>query len=126
MARLVLIVDDCPQSAVTLEIALQGLPGVETLVAGTGAEALRLMETAGRPVDAIITDLEMPNMDGFELIERIRTDQRFRRLPIIVSSATTDPSTPERLRRLGADAFFPKPFSPAELRNQLEQLLNAL
>jgi CheY-like chemotaxis protein len=126
MARLVLIVDDCPQSAVTLEIALQGLPGVETLVAGTGAEALRLMETAGRPVDAIITDLDMPSMDGFELIERIRADQRFQRLPIIVSSATTDPATPDRVRRLGVNAFFPKPFSPTELRNQLEQLLNAL
>jgi two-component system, chemotaxis family, chemotaxis protein CheY len=125
MARLILIVDDCPNAAGNLEIALQGLPGVETLTASTGAEALQLIEADSRPLAAVVTDLEMPRMDGFELIERLRADRRFKRLPIIVSSASTDPGTPDRVRRLGADAFFLKPYSLAELRNQLEQLLNA-
>jgi DNA-binding NarL/FixJ family response regulator len=45
-------------------------------------------------------------------------------MPIIVVSADTDPATPERVVALGAEAFFPKPFSPALVRRKLEQLLN--
>ena len=73
----------------------------------------------------MVTDLQMPSMDGFELIERVRADQKLARLPIIVVSGDTNPETPERVRRLGADSFFTKPFSPAEVRRKLEQLLHA-
>jgi len=125
MPRLVLIVDDNPQAATTLEIALEGLEGCEISVASSGSEALSLI--AGRPVEtiaAVVTDLEMPGTDGFDLIEKLRTDPDFRRVPIIVSSASTDPAVPDRVRRLGANAFYPKPFSPAEIRKHLEKLLN--
>jgi CheY-like chemotaxis protein len=64
-------------------------------------------------------------MDGFELIETVRSDPRYGRLPIIVLSGDTDPSTPERVRRLGANAFFSKPYSPAEVRNKVKELVNA-
>jgi CheY-like chemotaxis protein len=64
-------------------------------------------------------------MDGFELIRRVRADSRFARLPVIVVSGDTDPRTPERVSRLGVDAFFSKPYSPAEVREKLEHLLNA-
>ena len=66
----------------------------------------------------------MPRMDGFELIRRVRADQRLSGMPIIVVSADTDPTTPERIAALGVEAFFPKPFSPAQVRRKLEQLLN--
>ena len=72
-----------------------------------------------------MTDLNMPRMDGFELIRRVRQDRRLSRTPIIVVSADTDPATPGRIADLGVDAFFPKPFSPAQVRRRLEQLLNA-
>jgi CheY-like chemotaxis protein len=84
---------------------------------------LRILDAAA-PVDAVVTDLNMPRMDGFELIRRIRGDQRLRATAIIVVSADTDPSTPDRVAALGVDAFFPKPFSPAQVRRTLEQLLN--
>ena len=67
----------------------------------------------------------MPLMDGFELIERLRSGDRHERLPVIVLSGDTDPETPGRIRRLGADAFFAKPYSPTEVRNKVEELLNA-
>jgi CheY-like chemotaxis protein len=69
--------------------------------------------------------LNMPRMDGFELIRRVREDGRFLGTPIIVVSADTDPATPGRIAELGVDAFFAKPFSPAQVRRKLEQLLNA-
>jgi CheY-like chemotaxis protein len=75
-------------------------------------------------VAAVITDLDMPRMDGYELIERLRADPRWARVPILVSTASCDPEAPERVRRLGADAFFCKPYSPAELKNRLEELLH--
>jgi CheY-like chemotaxis protein len=124
MARLVLIVDDSPQAATNLEIALLAVDGIEVAVANSGAEALRIIDANPCPLAAVITDLEMPRIDGFELIRRLRADPRFARLPIIVSTGATDPGAPDRARRLGADAFFLKPYSPAELRNRLERLLH--
>jgi two-component system chemotaxis response regulator CheY len=68
----------------------------------------------------------MPRMDAFEFIQRIRAEPRHRRMPIIVVSGDTDPSTPNRLASIGANAFFPKPYSPAQVRLKLEQLLDAM
>jgi two-component system, chemotaxis family, chemotaxis protein CheY len=67
----------------------------------------------------------MPRMDGFELIRRIRQDGKLSSTPIIVVSADTDPGTPERIAELGVSAFFAKPYSPAQVRRKLEQILNA-
>jgi CheY-like chemotaxis protein len=119
----VLIVEDSENSAATLEIAFLGIPGVSILVAYSAPEALRILD-GGAEIGAIVTDLNMPRMDGFELIRRIRQDGRRRKTPIIVVSADTDPATPERIARMGVSAFFPKPFSPAEVRHKLEQILN--
>jgi len=124
-ARAVLIVEDSENSAATLEIALLSIPGLSVLLAPSAVEALRILHGASHPVSAVVTDLNMPRMDGFELIQHIRQDHRFDSTPIIVVSADTDPGTPRRVAELGASAFFPKPFSPAEVRRKLEQLLDA-
>ena len=120
----VLIVEDSENSAATLEIAFLGIPGVSVVLARSALDALHILN-GGPPVQAIVTDLNMPRMDGFELIRRVRADERHAGTPIIVVSADTDPETPERIAQLGANAFFPKPFSPAQVRRKLEQLLNA-
>jgi CheY-like chemotaxis protein len=73
----------------------------------------------------LVTDLNMPRMDGFELIRRVRSHGRYGSLPVIVVSGDTDPGTPERVSRLGVDAFFSKPYSPARVREKLEHLLDA-
>jgi CheY-like chemotaxis protein len=124
MPRLVLIVEDSPQVAANLEIALTAVPEVEVRVAGSGVEALGVLDREPREnVAAVITDLEMPRMDGFELIERLRANPKFAHTPIIVSSGSPDPDSPERARTLGADAYFAKPYSPVALRRKLEQLI---
>ena len=124
MVRTVLIVEDSPQMAANLEIALSTLETMEVRVAGSGAEALRWLEAQpDGGVAAVVTDLDMPRVDGFELIERLRSNLRFASTPIIVSSGSTDPDSPVRAMRLGADAYFTKPYSPGELRKKLETLL---
>jgi CheY-like chemotaxis protein len=119
----VLIVEDSENSAAMLEIAFLGIPGLSVLMAPTAAEALRILDGSGS-VRVMVTDLNMPRMDGYELIRRVRADQRLSGMPIIVVSADTDPATPERIAALGVEAFFPKPFSPALVRRKLEQLLD--
>ncbi len=125
MPRLILIVDDSPQVAANLEIAICATPEHEVVMAASGREALEILEGGGPAVDAVITDLDMPGMDGAELVRRIRSNPRLAGLPIIVSSGCTDPETPARLLALGANAFFAKPYSPSELMTRLEQLLHA-
>jgi two-component system chemotaxis response regulator CheY len=122
----VLIVEDAGSCATTLEIAFSALRGVSVTIASSGHEAWGVLESdSDHPVNALVTDLHMPRMDGFELIARVRRDPRHRGLPIIVLSGDSDPETPERVRRLGVDAFFGKPYSPAAVREKLEQLLHA-
>jgi CheY-like chemotaxis protein len=123
--RTILIVEDAETCAATLELALAGIPGVEVSLARTAHDALRILRNEIRPVCAIVTDLNMPRMDGFELIRRVRADGRHASVPIIVTSADTDPRTPERTFAIGADAYFAKPYSPALVRQRLEQLLHA-
>jgi CheY-like chemotaxis protein len=123
--RAVLIVEDSENSAAMLEIALLGIPGIAVILASSGFEALRILDGRGSPVGAIVTDLNMPRMDGFELIRRVRGDARLSGTPIIVVSADTDPATPQRVADLGVSAFFPKPFSPTQIRRKLEQILDA-
>lgn len=123
-AHPVLIVEDSENSAAMLEMALSGIPGVAVRLVTSGFEALRVLNGDGPTFRAIVTDLNMPRMDGFELIRRIRGDRRLSATPIIVVSADTDPDTPERVARLGVSAYFPKPFSPAQVRRKVEQLLD--
>ena len=122
--RPVLVVDDSENNAAIMEIALSDIPAVTVLLASSASEAWRILSGNGHSIRAIVTDLNMPRMDGFELIRRIRADGKLAGTPIVVVSADTDPGTPERIARMGVDAFFAKPFSPAELRRKLEQILN--
>lgn len=121
--RLVVIVDDDENCADTLHIALEKVPGLEVSVASTADGALRLLEGAGARVAAVITDVQLPEMNGLELLARLREDVRFQSTPVMIISGDTDPRVPERAMLIGANAFFTKPYSPAEVRRRLEQLL---
>jgi CheY-like chemotaxis protein len=118
-------VEDVATSAATLEVAFYSIPDIAVVVFPAARDALRMLDCVDCTVRAVVTDLNMPSMDGFEFIERIRSTPRHRDLPIIVVSGDTDPHTPERLSALGANAFFSKPYSPAQVRLKLEQLLDA-
>jgi len=121
--RKVVIVEDTDACAATLEIAFLSIPEVTVVSVTSARQALEILRNGD--ISALVTDLQMPRMDGFELIERVRADSRLAGLPVIVVSGDTDPRTPERISQLGVNAFFSKPYSPAEVREKLEHLLNA-
>ena len=121
--RKIVIVEDTDTCAATLEIALLAIPDVTVVAVSSARQALEILQDG--MAAALVTDLHMPRMDGFELIRKVRSDRRYSRLPVIVVSGDTDPDTPERVSRLGVNAFFSKPYSPAQVRERLEHLLNA-
>lgn len=121
--RHVLIVEDGRDCARMLETALSVIPGIALHLFASAEDALSaLTETA---FSAMITDINLPRMDGIELTSRLRATERFRTLPVLVVSGDTDPAAPQRALLAGANAFFPKPFSPSAVRKTLEELLNA-
>jgi two-component system, chemotaxis family, chemotaxis protein CheY len=121
----VLLVEDSDETA-ALEIALGAVEGLGIMVLTDGRHALKLLQSGNPELAAVITDLHLPFVDGFELVAAIRAHERYRSLPVIVISGDTDPDVRNRLSNLGADAFFTKPYSPAEIRHTLEGLFYAL
>ena len=122
--RAILIVDDSETAVAALEVALSSIPGTEIILAASAEAALRNLREGCKRISAVVTDIRMPVMDGFELIQSIRADRKHASIPIVVVTGDTDPETPVRSSRLGANAFFTKPCSPAALRKTLEKLLD--
>ena len=124
MPRTVLIVEDVETCAATLEIAFSAVRDIDVVTVIGGEQAWRAVQRAG-DLAAIVTDLQMPDLDGYELIERVRAHDRHGAVPIVVITGSSDPDVPERVQRLGANAFFSKPYSPVAVREKLEQLLES-
>lgn len=120
--RTVVVVEDTGACATTLEIALERIEGLRVRVATTAKEARRIVESDGT-LCAIVTDVHLPEESGLDLVAWIRA--RDRGIPIVVISGDSDPDTPARTLRAGADAFFAKPFSPSVVRQTLEDLIHA-
>ena len=121
--KTILIVEDSDTCAETLQIALESIPGLKTLVLQNLDAALAALRNEDYDNAALVTDLNMPRHDGFELIRVLRAEARYSRLPVLLISGDTDPHLPQHALARGADAFFSKPYSPAAVRRKLEQLL---
>jgi CheY-like chemotaxis protein len=119
----VLIVEDAETCASTLEIIFSSIRGLKILTAESAEQAWALLESRNEDIRAIVTDLHMPGMGGFELIDRVRSDEMHAGMPIVVITGSTDPHVSDRLRQRGVSAIFAKPYSPVLVREKLEQLL---
>jgi CheY-like chemotaxis protein len=120
---IILLVDDAEDCLSMLNLALQTMPGIVIRSARSAEDALKVV-ARGR-ISALVTDIQLPAMTGLELVSRIRQEPGLHALPIVVVSAATDPATPRAALASGANAFFPKPFSPAAVRRKLEELMYA-
>jgi two-component system chemotaxis response regulator CheY len=112
-AKVVLLVDDSPTVRRMLDWSLKSL-GVKTVHAGDGLEALEILK--GRDVDLAMVDLNMPRMDGIELIRSIRALPRFKNLPIILLTTEGREQDRELAYDAGANLFMTKPSTPTLLR----------
>jgi two-component system chemotaxis response regulator CheY len=96
---------------------------VEVDEAQSGFDAMRLLPRAR--YDLIITDINMPDVNGLELISFIRKTEQYKSTPLVIISTQATERDVERGRKLGADAYVPKPFTPDVLRETCERLLKA-
>lgn len=96
---------------------------VEVTEAQSGFDAMRLLPRAR--YDLIITDINMPDVNGLELIHFIRRSEQYRTTPLLIISTQATERDVERGRKLGADAYVPKPFEPALMRSTCARLLGA-
>jgi signal transduction histidine kinase len=113
-----LIVDDIPQNLVAMS-ALLARPGVKVLHARSGVEALELLLV--EDVAVALVDVQMPQMDGFELAELVRGAERTRNTPLIfLTASSSDPGRTFRGYEAGAVDFLHKPIDPQVLRSKVE------
>ena len=94
---------------------------LEVTEAQSGFDAMRLLPRAR--YDLIITDINMPDVNGLELISFIRKSEHYRTTPLVIISTQATERDVERGRKLGADAYVPKPFDPELLRETCARLL---
>jgi adenylate cyclase len=112
----ILIVDDEPfnRDVLVQELELLDHEGVTAI---HGREALDRL--AGESVDLILLDIMMPEMDGFEVLRRLKDDARWRHIPVIMISALDDLDSVVRCIALGAEDHLPKPFDPVLLKARI-------
>jgi two-component system chemotaxis response regulator CheY len=94
---------------------------VEIVEAAGGFEALRLLPRG--PYDLVVTDINMPDINGLELIQFIRSNEHHRATPILLISTQSSERDRERGLLLGANGYLVKPFTPEELRTRVKALL---
>ncbi len=124
--RTLLLVDDSAFFRNMLSPVLKAA-GYEVTAVSSGREALAILKK-GRRFDAMVTDIEMPEMDGFELAEAVRGEQRFGEIPIIALSSTTTPEAIERGRKVGFHDYvakFDRQSLIAALKEQTADIIQA-
>jgi len=106
--RRALVVDDIETNRTMLKTFLF-FKHFEVEMAADGLEAKRLLEA--KPFDLVVSDIEMPNMNGFELLAWIKKDAARSKVPVIMLSSLEDPDVLARCRKLGAADYIVKPFT---------------
>jgi len=114
----ILVVDDVPENRLVIE-GLLGRMGFNLIHANDGVEALERLEK--EKVDVIITDIVMPRMSGFELIDRLKADERFKDIPLVIMSASLVSEEKQRASQI-SDSFIQKPFVADDLIRVLLKL----
>ncbi len=122
MQRTILVVDDSPTIRKFVALALESL-GYRVLTASDGMEVFEILARFGS-VDLIITDINMPNLDGFELIKSLRSDEKFKDVPIIILSSLSDGESIDTGLRLGANSYLIKPFNVKRIQYEVSKYLN--
>ena len=118
--RLVLIADD-DEDILALVRATIERSGHEVMAVGDGAAALSAM--AERRPDLAVLDIAMPELDGLEVLRRLRAEEGTRNLPVILLTAQAQAADVERGFATGASAYVRKPFSPRDLATRVDELL---
>ena len=118
----VLVVDDHEDTRQMSLLVLQS-QGFRPVAADSGARGFE--DACERRPDVIVTDLAMPDGDGWELLQRLSTDPRTKDIPVVMLTACATETVRQRAQREGCAAFFFKPCSPDVLADELRRLISA-
>ncbi|MEW6491210.1 MAG: response regulator transcription factor [Cyanobacteriota bacterium] len=116
-----LLVDDEPGVRVSVKEYLQEVGGFDVQVASHADEGWQMMQQ--KTPDLVISDIMMPQVDGYQFLKRLREDPRFKSLPVVFLTARGMTSDRIQGYQAGVDAYLPKPFDPDELVAIVENLL---
>lgn len=117
----ILIVDDSTAMRSLLAATLETLGTVRIVLAANGFEALRMLPR--EQIDLILTDINMPDINGLELLSFIRTNPLYQNVPVIIVSTEGSRTDIERGLSLGANEYLVKPFIPQTLLELVQRLL---
>lgn len=117
-----LVVEDSPTMRQLITFALKRIPGSKVIEANDGIDALKKLST--QKFDIILTDINMPIMDGLKLVSMVRNDPVHKAIPIVI--ITTEGADEDRKRglALGANAYIAKPIQTADLLSVVNQIIS--
>ncbi len=118
----ILVVDDIEDNRYTLIRRLRRQGHDNVLEAENGRQALDIL--AGQPVDLLLLDIMMPEMNGYEVLEHVKADEALRHVPVIMISALDEMESVVRCIKLGAEDYLPKPFNATLLKARIEASLD--
>ena len=123
MSLRIMIVDDSPamRSFIGRIIQLSGLDVAACVEASNGMEALSLLRE--QMVDVVLSDINMPVMDGEKLLQELSNDAELMKVPVVVVSTDSTDLRRTRMLELGARGYVRKPFAPERLRYELERAI---
>lgn len=121
MKKIILVADDSPSIRKFVSFALT-LKGYDIISAADGMEALEMLPNT--KIHMVITDLNMPNMDGYELIKAIRNNEEFKEIPIIILSSLAGNDEIQKGMEFGANSYLVKPFDPQRIAYEVSKYLN--
>jgi two-component system chemotaxis response regulator CheY len=121
MSKTVLVVDDSSTVRKFVSVSLE-MQGFSVTSACDGMDALEKLPT--RQFDLVITDLNMPNMDGFEFIRALRDNPEYNELPVIILTSLSDEESKEEGAHLGVGSYVVKPFSLEKIQYEVSKYVS--
>lgn len=117
----VLVVEDSPTMRQLICFALRRIKSIQVVEADDGVDGLKKL--SGDKFDMIITDINMPVMDGLKLVSMVRNDDNYRNVPIIIITTEGAAEDRQRALSLGANAYITKPIQAPQVINCVKELL---
>ncbi len=121
MSLTALVVEDSPTMRQLIVFALSRIRGLTVIEADDGVDALKKL--AGARFDIILTDINMPIMDGLKLVKRVRGDEALKTIPIVIITTEGAEEDRQRALALGANAYITKPIQAPQVISKVKDLL---
>ncbi len=118
----VLVVDDSSTTRALIVSTIEEMEGFETIEAPNGFEALKRIPQ--QPLDLIVTDINMPDLNGLEIVHFVKHHPDYRSIPMIIVSTEGSDEDVKRGLDLGAAAYVKKPFEPEHLKSTIRRVVN--